>query len=108
MAETVDKSFHDSELLKCRTQNEAQKKESDTKLGDFKKTLVEIYSDLERQKTDFISDADNQIIKKLSALETMSETNLNIYNRINSFIEDETLSGEEYVKIKARQTPVSS
>ncbi len=106
MADTVERSFHDRELQKCKTENEAKIKAFETQLKDFRTDLADALSELGRNKADFISDVDDKIIKKLFSLEKIIELNLNACSRINSLIKEETLSEEEYAKITARNFPV--
>jgi hypothetical protein len=106
MADTVERSFHERELQTCRTENEAKIKAFETKLGDFKNGLVDVLSTLTSHKTDFISDVDNQIIAKLERVEKSMEVNINTYKSFDVFIQNETLSDEDYAKITARKVPV--
>ena len=103
MADTVEKSFHERELKQCRTDNEAKIKEFETQLEDFRTGLVDAMSELENNKAAFISDVDDQIIKKLNALQKSMEENFRAYESLNSFMQKETLSDADYAEIKARK-----
>ena len=60
-------------------------------------------SELENNKAAFISDVDDQIIKKLNALQKSMEGNVPAYESFNSFMQNETLSDADYAEIKARK-----